>query len=290
MTRFIAAYDTELAGDCLAACGGIRDVHAKFDFPATFFIVGQRLEEEGSEYRSLLGDVPAFEMASHTYSHQMLRDHPFCGPAPSPMERLQELQLGKDWVEQTFSRPCPGLRPGCGFADGLRGDKWLLEAVIDTGFRYVSSILWGPETTLPALLEGPSTYADDGFPALWELPGHGWHENLLKAYNFAERVQRILAWPLSYPEAIPPRPITTPEEEFAIHRFFVDKAIELDLPYVSLIWHPWSLARFDPEMKMLELLFGYVQDRGLQATTYEAEWQRVMRSTTDDQSHLTHDG
>lgn len=278
MTRFIAAYDTEHPADCLDACGKIRDVHEHFDFPATFFIVGQRLEEEGAGYRTLLGDVPAFEMASHTYSHQMLRDHPFCGPAPSPEARLQELRLGKEWVEQTFARPCPGLRPGCGFAQGLRGDTWLLEAVMDTGFRYVSSVLWGPETTLPALLEGPSTYADDGFPALWELPGHGWHENLLKAHNLTDRMQRILAWPPAYPEAIPPGPVATPEEEFAIHRFFIDRAIALDLPYVSLIWHPWSLARFDPEMKMLELLFGYVRDRGMAATTYEAEWQRVRQN------------
>ncbi len=277
MTRFIAAYDTEMAGACLSACGPIRDVHAAYDFPATFFIVGQRLEEEGRAYRSLLGDVPTFEIASHTYSHRMLRDHPFCGPAPSPEARLQELRLGREWVEQTFDRPCRGLRPGCGFAEGLRGDAWLLRHVIATGFQYVSSILWGPETTLPALLVGPSTYAEDGFPALWELPGHGWHENLLKGHNLTDRVQRILAWPPQLPEAIPSRPVTTPEEEFAIHRIFVTRAVELGLPYVSLIWHPWSLQRFDPDMRMLKLLFAFVQESGLEATTYEQEWQRAAQ-------------
>ncbi len=277
MTRFIAAYDTEMAGACLSACGPIRDVHAAYDFPATFFIVGQRLEEEGQAYRSLLGDVPAFEIASHTYSHRMLRDHPFCGPAPGPEARLQELRLGREWVEQTFGRPCRGLRPGCGFAEGLRGDAWLLRNVVATGFQYVSSILWGPETTLPALLVGPSTYAADGFPALWELPGHGWHENLLKGHNLTDRVQRILAWPPQFPEAIPAGPVTTPEEEFIIHRIFVTRAVELGLPYVSLIWHPWSLQRFDPDMRMLKLLFAFVRDQGLEATTYEQEWQRAAQ-------------
>ena len=279
MTRFIAAYDTEHAVDCLSACGPIRDVHTEFDFPATFFIVGKRLEEEGKEYRNLLGDVPAFEIASHTYSHRMLRDHPFCGPAPDREARLQELRLGKEMVEQTFGRPCVGLRPGCGFAEGLRGDAWLLRSVQATGFKYVSSVLWGPETTLPALLVGPSTYVEDGFPTLWELPGHGWHENLLKSHNLTDTVQRILAWPPQFPEAIPQGPVATPEEEFAIHRLFVTRAIELGLPYVSLIWHPWSLERFDPELKMLKLLFAFVQEIGMEATTYEREWQRAAQSS-----------
>ncbi len=279
MTRFIAAYDTEMAGDCLEACVRIRDVHVQFDVPATFFIVGVRLKEEGKAYRVLLGDVPSFEIASHTYSHQMLRDHPFCGPAPAKETRLEELRLGKEWVEQTFDRPCVGLRPGCGFANGLRGDPWLIESVMETGFQYVSSVLWGPETSLPALLETPFTYAEDGFPGLWELPGHGWHENLLKAHNLTDKMQRILAWPPAYPETIPARPVATPEEEFAIHRMFIDRAVDMNLPYVSLILHPWSLARFDPEMKMLELLFTHLQAHNIPLTTYQAEWERTAQAS-----------
>ncbi len=268
MTRYIAAYDTEKAGDCLAACRRIRQVHERFQFPATFFIVGKRLEGEGTEYRAVLGDCPLFEIASHTYSHRMLRDHPFCGPAVEPGERLREIRQGKELVEQTFQRACWGLRPGCGFAEGLRGDPWLVDAVASAGFGYVSSLLWGPETTVPALLEPPFNYGEEGHPELWELPGHGWHENLLKAHNLTDRPQRI-------PQAVPLRPITTPEEESAINRFFIDRAVELSLPYISLIWHPWSLARFDPDMHMLRLTFSYVRDLGLEPTTYEMEWRRA---------------
>ena len=83
MTRYIAAYDTEHP-DCLAACRRICQVHERFGFPATFFIVGRRLEEEGAAYRALLGKDLGYEIASHTYSHRMLRDHPFCGAAVEP--------------------------------------------------------------------------------------------------------------------------------------------------------------------------------------------------------------
>ena len=218
MTRFIAAYDTEHAVDCLSACGPIKDVHAEFDFPATFFIVGKRLKRKGENIETCL--VMSLHLKSLRIRTRIkcCATTPFCGPAPDNASRLQELQLGKELVEQTFGRPCVGLRPGCGFAEGLRGDEWLLSQVETTGFKYVSSVLWGPETTLPALLVSPSTYAEDGFPSLWELPGHGWHENLLKSHNLTDTVQRILAWPPQFPEAIPQGPVKTPEEEFAIHR------------------------------------------------------------------------
>ena len=277
MTRYIAAYDTEMP-DCLAACRRIREVHERFEFPATFFIVGKRLEAEGAAYRAFLGDVPSFEIASHTYSHGMLRDHPFCGPALERPDRVREIRKGKDLVEQVFGRPCLGMRPGCGFAEGLRGDPWLVDAVATAGFGYVSSLLWGPEVTVPAMLEPPFNYVTEGYPNLWELPGHGWHENLLKGHNLTDRPQRIVAWPSPFPEAVPLRPVSTPQEEFTINRLFIDRAVERDLPYVSLIWHPWSLARFDPEMSMLELTFSYVRDRGLEPTTYAAEWRRMAAS------------
>src|SRR5512145_764350 len=98
MTHFIAAYDTENPA-CLEACAKIRQVHEQYHFPATFFIVGKRLEEEGPSYRRTLGDCELFEIASHTYSHRMLRDHPFCGPAPAEEERIKEIRLGKQLVE-----------------------------------------------------------------------------------------------------------------------------------------------------------------------------------------------
>jgi hypothetical protein len=75
---------------------------------------------------------------------------------------------------------------------------------------------------------------------------------------------------------VPLAPIQTPDQEFELNRLYIDRAIELDLPYVSLIWHPWSLGRFDPEGRMLERTFKYVEERGLEPSTYEAEWRRAM--------------
>ena len=265
MTVYIAAYDTESPA-CLAACGRIVEVHRKHEMPATFFITGQRLEADGHEYRALLDD-PLFEVASHTYSHKLLRDHPLFGPAVSPEEVAEELSQGKRWVERVFERPCLGMRPGCGFEEGLFGAPEVLRAATGSGFRYVSTMLWGTDCTMPAPLSQPFRYSEDGFPDLWELPGHGWQENLLKDNNRLGP-RRLSLWPPEMPEAIPPGFIETPEEEFAVNRIFLDRAAAQSLTFVSLIWHPWSLAQFDPEMRMLELTFRHVRSLGLEAGSY----------------------
>lgn len=272
MTYYIAAYDTESA-ECLPACRQIVRVHRKYDMPATFFITGQTLEANPKEYRDLLDD-PLFEVASHTYSHQMLRDHPFCGPSVSAYQQRDEIMLGKAAVERVFERPCIGLRPGCGFADGLHQASDVLQCLVEAGIQYVSSILWGRDYSLPAPLNQPFTYADNGFPNLWELPGHGWHENLLKNHNLWG-ARRITLWPPEIPEATPPTFITCPEDEWAINCVFMEKAIGADLCFVSLIWHPWSLATFDPEMKMLEYTFAGVSEMGLKSCTYASLCQHL---------------
>jgi len=272
MTHYVAAYDTE-SPKCLAACRKIVEVHLRYEMPATFFIVGRLLESTPDEYREIL-DNPLFEVASHTYSHRMLKDHPFCGPAASPEQRWEEILSGKAAIENVFERPCLGVRPGCCFVDGLKGAPDVLQLLKDSGLRYASSLAWGPDYSLPALLTEPFNYAEDGFPELWELPGHGWHENLLKDNNrWGSR--RLTLWPPLMPEAIPPDFLSIPSDEFAVNRVFLEKALEENKTFVSLIWHPWSLDSFDPAMKMLELTFDHVRRLGLEPCTYADLFRRV---------------
>lgn len=275
---YIAAYDTEMYDTsrlgpgiptCLEACHRIVDVHRRYHMPATFFIVGRALAANPAEFRALLDD-PLFEVASHTYSHRMFRDHPICGPAAPAAEIEVEIRRGKEVIEDVFGRPCLGLRTGCGFPDGLRGAPDILRLIADAGYQYVSSQLWGPDFSLPIPLYPPFTYAEDGFPDLREFPGHGWHENLLKGNNriFGQKPARTILFPPTMPEAIPDRCVETPEEEFAINRVFLDRAVTDGAAYVSLVWHPWSLMLFDPAMRMLELTFEHVLARGLRPTTF----------------------
>ena len=271
-TRYIAAYDTESPG-CLAACRKIIEVHKRFEMPATFFILGKTLEANADEYRQLL-DHRLFEIATHTYSHRMLRDNDFCGSAVPIDQRREEIFKGKEAVERVFERPCIGLRPGCGFDKALRGEPEVLELVREAGIQYVSSLLWGPDYSLPALLEEPFSYKNDGFPDIWELPGHGWHENLLKDHN-RWGPKRLTLWPSPFPQALPDGFCETPEDEFEVNKVFLNRAMETGKSFVSLIWHPWSLNKFDSEMKMLELTFTHVKRSGLKPCTYAQLYEQV---------------
>jgi peptidoglycan/xylan/chitin deacetylase (PgdA/CDA1 family) len=247
--------------------------------PATFFIVGKTLEESPSEYRALLDD-PLFEVASHSYSHGMLRDHPICGPAGGPEKVLAEVRRGKAVVEDVFGRACNGFRPGCGYTAGLHGMPEVLDAIQEAGYRYVSSLLWGDDYSLPAPLAEPFSYAVDGHPGINEYPASGWHENLLKGNNrvFGQKPIRTVLFPMLFPDAVPPRPITTVEEEMRYNnRYFIEAALAAGSSYVTLIWHPWSLGLFDPPMRMLELTFEMVRARGLQPCTFE-EMDRQRRA------------
>ena len=278
MTTYIAAYDTE-SPRCLAACRTIAEMHRRHDMPATFFITGKTLEADPHAYASLLSD-PLFEIASHTYSHKMLRDHPFCGPAASPEQIRTEIFDGKAWVERVFDKPCIGLRPGCSFVDGLCGAPEVLSLVKEAGFGYTSSVAWGADYSMPAPLTQPFDYEADGFQDLVELPGHGWHENLLKNHN-RWGPRRLTLWPPLIPEAIPADFIETPEDEVAINRVFLERAAANDLRFVSLIWHPWSLGEFDPEMRMLDLTFDLVRSLGLQPSTYASLYDAFSAQPPD---------
>ncbi len=172
MTYYIAAYDTEMwntarfgAGvpTCLEAARRIAEVHRRYQMPATFFIVGRAVESDPAGYRATLDD-PLFELASHTYSHRMLRDHPLCGPAASPAEIHEEIWRGKEVIEQTFGRPCRGLRSGCGFADGLNGAPEVVAELADAGYTYSAAACGGRISAFPARSINRTSYARRGPP------------------------------------------------------------------------------------------------------------------------------
>ncbi|MBN1348206.1 polysaccharide deacetylase family protein [candidate division KSB1 bacterium] len=273
MTTFIPAYDTESAA-CFAALHTIVEIHHKYGLPATFFLVAQLLDSQGDEYRRHIGDHPLFEIASHSYTHLLLREHRLCG-APGPKDKYErEIVHSKQRLEDFFCREVSGFRTPVGFSDGLCGAPELLSLCHQAGYRYSSSLAWGPQETVPALIREPFTYREQGYPDFWELPPCGWHDNLLKGNN-AWDPQPLQLFPHPMPEAAATRFIETPEEEFAMNRVFIDKAIEMGAKHVSLIWHPWSLKRFDPAMKMLELTFSYVRERGLPVLSF-AEFLKMV--------------
>ncbi len=266
-STYIVAYDAETE-TCLEGLRRIVEVHEAHNMPATFFIVARLLETQGDEYRKLLGDHPLFEIASHTYTHALLRDHSICGAACPPEQRERELVESRKRLEDFFSCDVIGFRTPCGWDDGLAGDPDLVSLCHKAGYRYSSSLAWGPNMSLPALVRDPFTYAEQGHPDLWEIPASGWHDNVLKGNAGGAGPWLLQLFPSLMPEAMIAAPIKNADEEFAMNRLFIDKACAQGTGHVSLIWHPWSLHKFDPEMTMLEKTFAYVRELGLLTATF----------------------
>ena len=262
MTRYIAAYDVENPEHALEATTRLAALHRKYDAPATFFIVGRLLERDGAEYRALLDDA-LFDVQTHTYSHKMLKDSRPHGPAVSLEEMESEVAEGKRWVEEVFERECIGLRPGCGFENGFAGVPERLEILRCHGMQFVSADLRGPLDSIPNDMEQPYVYEADGYGDIWEIPGHGWHDNVLKGW-----AAHITFVPPVYDFALPPATPSTVVENFAQEGRWLEHAVATDLGFVSLVQHPWSIMRLDENMATIELLLVRARQLGMKLTTY----------------------
>lgn len=262
MTTFLAAYDLESLEVGLTAAEAVAAVHRRHDKPATFFVVGRLLEQDGPRYRDILDD-PLFDIQTHTYSHRMLKTSGPHGPAVSLEEMEEEVSRGKQLVEDTFERECLGLRPGCGFHGGFGGMPERLEILWRNGIRFVSSDARALYDSIPNGLTQAYWYEADGYPDLLEIPAHGWHDNVLKGYS-----QNITLFPPLYPFAIPAEAPTTVDECFAHERLWLDQAIAEGLEFFSPCQHPWSLYRFDPEIGTVDRMLAYLEEMEIPVATY----------------------
>lgn len=262
----LLGYDTEYVEDpeySLRAVKAITEVHMKHSAPATFFIVGKLLEVKGEDFEKVL-DKDLFDIQSHTYSHQILKDHKMVGKRPGLEVIDFEIKRAKELIKSTFGREAIGLRGPVGYYQGLQGQREVLEIIWKNGIRFVSTDGCGIYDTFPAPFNQPYWYENNGFPGILEIPSQGWHENVLKGYN-----QYTGIWPLDLPwlEKHPSEPPKTPEEEFAIHKRWLDYAIQNDLVF-SPYEHPWSVYRFNPEARTIHLILSYAERNDMEIMTY----------------------
>lgn len=270
---YLAGYDVE-SERCLEGVRAIAARHREARAPATFFLLGELLEEEGwSKALAETIDDPLFDIQSHTWSHIRLKP---AGPewTKDELEEIdRELRRTNELIALRFGRRTTGLRSPCGFEDGLGGDAVLQRLIWRTGIRFVSSRLMGRGGTVPAPLARPYFYEeDDILRPLLELPAHDWHDNVLKGYNFCP-----VGWPPNVPWGYPDRPPQTPAEEFAVYRMGLEYALEKDFPYYGPCMHPWSIHRFNAGAETVGLILDHVRVLGLEVCHYREIHERIRR-------------
>jgi peptidoglycan/xylan/chitin deacetylase (PgdA/CDA1 family) len=277
VTNYVAAYDTE----SLRCINGVRSIvkqHKKHNAPATFFIVGELLtHKEISEELAVLLDDPLFEIGSHTFSHELMKQHKFYNNlAPDSSLLKEQIEKTNELIKATFKCNIVGFRTPCGFYNGIKGEHVLQRLLWENGIRYVSSKLMGRGDTVPSELSEPFWYdEDDILRPLLELPAHDWHDNVLKGYNFCP-----VAWPPSLPWGYPERPPKTPQEEAAIYQKGISYAIQVNATYYSPVLHPWSTYRFNRDAETIELLLSFAETNGMKMMNFGMQYQEYCESHT----------
>lgn len=270
-TTFIANYDTE-SPMCLEHLESIVNLHIKYKIPATFFIVSDILNKSNQERVVRLLDNQLFEIGSHSKSHNLILPHPLNPKTGNPRVELID---SKKRLEDIFGKSIIGYATPYAYVDGFKGHKDILSIVQEAGYKYVSTICWGPGFSLPAPIINPFTYKDDGFDTIWEIPKHGWHENVLKGHTKVDNVA-LLNWPNPWPEgAIPKEPIKKPIEEFLVNKVLIDYAVKLNNKHLTLAWHPWSIGRFDPKLIALDKTFAYLKEQKINSNTFEGLYKSL---------------
>ena len=99
-----------------------------------------------------------------------------------------------------------------------------------------------------------------------ELPGHGWHGNVLRASGGGQWM--ILIWPPIYPWAVLDKPPADPDEECAVQRTWFEHAEQAGFEYYSPVVHPWALREFDEGCGTVDGLLRFAKERSLAVLTY----------------------
>ncbi len=263
MSYYVAAYDTEAVypwwenpedgfsytpeyiTEFLAGVRAVAEVHMQRAAPASFFLVAKMLELTGPALRAIL-DHPLFDIQCHTFTHPNL-----IALADDKAALTYELNDAKKLIEDTFGRAVTGLTAPGGYTRGFAGHPRILEVMWEAGYRYVRSVGKGPNGTVPAPLNQPFWYTQDGFPELLETPSHAWHDNILTGQPGSAHWPPILPW--RYPAAMP-------DDAQGVYEAYapgIDYCAEQGLLYYLPIFHPWSIYRIDQQAAQIALLLDH---------------------------------
>jgi len=236
-------------------------VHSQHQAPCSLFVVGKTLEFNTDALKSA-AESGIFDIQSHTYSHVLLKTVcQFDGHkttvfrAGSPQRIKREVTLGLQVIRLVLGVEPIGLTTPFGYYRGLSDRPDLLRFLYKNGIRFVRSYARNEYDWQPVELNvQPFTYAPQGFPAMLEIPVHGWQDCLWRQEHGWSDAGGF--------------------EDYQVS--LLEEAAEKDL-VLSLAYHDWSAIREDPAMGIIDALLSRARELGVRIMSYSEYYNERMR-------------
>jgi peptidoglycan/xylan/chitin deacetylase (PgdA/CDA1 family) len=261
-SAFLLGYDVEHQDPAITREFLSRAVqlHREFDFPATFFVLGETLERNVEQFRQIVGD-PLFDVQQHTYTHKPLKTLVQRNSSGVTLIQGGSLERIRDEVTRTnellassLAVRCTGLTGPYTYYRGLSDRPDILEILWDCGIRFLRTDGRNHDDWQPVSFDvQPYTYELQGFPQLLEFGIQGWADCLLR---------EEIGW-------------DNHEGYLAELRANLELVVSRDLDW-SYLQHDWSSLRADPELQLTEALLRMVREAGATPETYAAYYERTV--------------
>lgn len=249
--------------NCGRALELLTQVHDELEVPGTLFVCGRTLIHALEPIKTAKGSG-RFDVQQHTFSHVPFRPISYEAgdgkeatiPASSPEAVRAEVEFTSRLLREHLDQDCVGIRTPFGHHGGLRERPDLLEILAGAGIRYVTS--WGrnEKNANPTPWVQPFTYADEGFPALLEIPFQFWLDVIWFDQHGYDTGDKFLA----------------------ALKGAVDEIVERDLVY-GACFHDWvMLASEEERVGWLRGFLAYAKERGVEITTYTDFWRRTVEA------------
>ncbi|MCG2660150.1 MAG: polysaccharide deacetylase family protein [Kiritimatiellae bacterium] len=244
-----------------------------FDAPATFFLVGQLVEAAPDAFRRVLAN-PRYEIASHTYSHMGFKSIGTWTCPHSVADVKRDIRQSLVVLKRVFgAESVQGVCAPGNYWRGIQDRADLQRMLIGLGLEYVCSDGRGPADTIPAPFTQPYWYVKG---KLLEVAHTGWHCNMLNCL-MGDRT----LWPPLPSTRLPPKKVETVREQIQGYRHEFNYTDTHSLFYAPTM-HPWSLYRFDPQVRALRAMLRWARERGVPVMTYaqvsDRFYKRVKRN------------
>lgn len=254
----------------------LGNLFASFNGRFTSFVLGQWLEMMveafGQEKVKYFFSSEAIDPQSHSYEHKT-----FLSAGDATRERISPLLPQKEINEQlhksklVISRHLEitpvGLRTPMGNIAPFDNPE-IIKLFAKNGFRFVSSWLKKAqrEPNTPTETQ-PFFYDQLGFPDILEIPGVGWfdvhHTQPTRMLVFDDEKT---SWT---------------QEEFAAYyiRLIEDglKAAENRSIFIPLVFHPWAVQYYDPDLKAHKAILQFAQEEKIKISSYN-DINNIMRA------------